>query len=294
MRDLFEQIYRPCRLAQAADSTVQHYRLYLRALERYLTRPPEVTDFREETIAPFLTDYATTHAPHTVQSIRKDLLALWRFCASRIAGVSSPDLGVFRVPQTNPEAWSPAELARLLAAARRFRPRLLGYRTYCGVRPNLWWCSFLYLLYDTGFRRSAAMELCWPDINLEQGWALAKAAHQKTERDEVRTLAPDTTAALSVIRFPERLKVFPFAGHLVTFYHHYDCVLKAAGLPTGRTNKAQRMRRTHATWLAHEAGQTAAQESLGHSSLRLTQRHYLDARYVRPLDAARLLPRPKL
>ncbi len=59
-------------------------------------------------------------------------------------------------------------------------------------------------------------------------------------------------------------------------------------------DKTQRLRRTHATWLAVAAGKVAAQESLGHESLRTTERSYLDQRYLRPLNAAGKLPRPQI
>ncbi len=294
MIDLFEAHYRPRRLPQAAPSTIEFYRSVLRALAQHLGRSPKTTDFREETLAPFLTAYSQNHSPTTVATARDKLLALWRFACGRLAGIEEPQLIPWRVPRANPTAWTPEELARLLGAARRFRPRLWHRATYCGLAPCLWWPAFLLTEYDTGFRKTAALELRWSDVDLEQGWAIARAAHQKTDRDELRSLAPDTTAALQAIRWPDRERVFPFGAQGPTFYLHFAMILRAAGLPFTHRDKTQRLRRTHATWLAVQAGQAAAQESLGHSSLRLTQRHYLDARYVRSVNAAALLPRPKL
>jgi integrase len=290
----FETVYRPRRLGQASPSTIEHYRSNLRALAAYLGRVPGVVDLREETLLPFLAHWGSTRSPATVLSVRQKLLALWRYAAARLPGIPEPDLGPFRVPQTNPTAWTPGELGRLLMAARRFRPRTLGPRTYCCVRPDLWWPALLLVLFDTGFRRMATLELRWSDVDLEAGWAIARAMYQKTDRDEVRTLAPDTTAALSAIRWPDREQVFPFGGRFVTFYYHFALILRSAGLPATHRDKTQKIRRTHATWLAVEAGQAAAQESLGHSSLRLTQRSYLDQRFVRPVNAAARLPRPTL
>jgi integrase len=292
--DYFERVYRPRRLGQAAQSTIAHYRGCLRLLARHLGRPPALSDLTEETLAPFLAALSGRLAPNTVLFVEHKMLALWRFVAARLPGIEEPELALVKVPRSNPEAWTPQELGRLIAAARRFRPRKLGPQTYCNVRPDLWWAALFLVLFDTGFRRRATLALRWSDVDLDAGWAIARACYQKTDRDEVRSLASDTTAALSAIRWPDREPVFPFAGTHAAFYYHFSLILKAAGLPATHRDKTQKLRRTHATWLAVAAGQAAAQESLGHSSLRLTQRSYLDQRFVRPINAAARLPRPTL
>jgi integrase len=292
LSDFFETVYLPRRLLGGSPATLHHHRCYLRIFSRWLGRASLVTDLTEATVAGFLNAYSQGHSPFSVDSARNCILALWRFAVGKVPGLTSPEIAPPRLPQENPLAWTPEEVGRLLVAAWDFLPRCCASRTYCNVRPSLWWVGLVRLLYDSAFRRTAALELRWADVDFPGRLVTARAAHQKTARDEVREVSVETMAALWAIRAPAREKVFPFAADTVTYYHHFSTVLKAAGLPAGRKDKTQRLRRTHATWLAVAAGKTAAQESLGHESLRTTERSYLDQRYLRPVNAASKLPKP--
>lgn len=165
LADFFEAVYVPRRLLGGSPATLHHHRCYIRVFSRWLGRVALVSDLNEATVAGFLAAYSQGHSPFSVDSARNCLLALWRYAVGKIPGLTSPEIAPPRLPQTNPLAWTPAEVGRLIVAARHFAPRCCASRTYCNVRPDLWWPALIRVVYDTAYRRTAALELRWPDVD---------------------------------------------------------------------------------------------------------------------------------
>jgi integrase len=78
-----------------------------------------------------------------------------------------------------------------------------------------------------------------------------------------------------------------------TLGDHFGRILERANLSNGPHDKWHKLRRMFGTEIARSAGKAAAQQLLGHSTMRVTER-YIDPRYVEAPDPASLLRRPSL
>jgi hypothetical protein len=73
------------------------------------------------------------------------------------------------------------------------------------------------------------------------------------------------------------------------YYLHFSKLLKLSGLPDGRKNKGQRIRRTHLTFWQKGGGD--ATQRAQHTSVGITQRFYLDDTLLDHHDPYRFIPR---
>jgi integrase len=282
---IYRERYEPSRLLGCARHTKYQYLLNLRRWGRFLGRPPMLSDLVDYRVAAFLSNvYDLGGSAGTVNTIRKQVVSLWRYCAEKRLVEEFPDVRRMAEPSRNPEAWTTPELKRLIATCEAQIGQL------CGVPAGLWWPAIHRIWLDTGERKTAALMMEWPQISFERGGVLVPAEHRKGSKDDRwYSLKPATFEALDKIRQPERLLVFPWPLHPSSLYNHYKRILIQAGLPTGRFCGPQRMRRSHATHLEVKLP-GAATESLGHSRRSITVKSYLDRRILPQLRASDHLP----
>ncbi len=288
MVPFFEQVYVPRHLAASASSTIEFYRRVLRSFRRYLGRPAHLSDLNDAAILGYCRWRLDAGvARGTICGEWQKLLALWRWAARHRFVEEWPDLRCpIKEVHRAPTAWTPAQMSALVAATSSM-PGMVS-----GMVSPLWWRALALVGLDTGLRAKQLLRLLWQDVDLTAPAILASADWSKTGRDEHLGIAPDTAAALGSILLPTRRLVFPWQCHLVTFYHHWDRLLKLAGLPTGRRNKTQRLRRTCGTWAEIVGGQGAGQRILGHSTPSVTADHYLDRTQLPESNLPARFPRP--
>jgi len=270
LRKYFNQIYRPKKLLGKSERTAKLYELTFARFAEYLDHSPTLDDLTEDSIYGFL-DWRLSagRAWHTVDKEADKLLALTNYAARKRHIEQFVDRPNLEPPEALPSCWTREQLATLLNACRAMPGRFVG------CPKSTWWTAFHYLCLATGERTEAMLSLRW---NMLAGDVLSvPASVRKGRRKPARYHLP-----AEVVRVLEELR--PFTGKFPTifhaewqplhFYYHYTQLLQAAGLPTGRDFKPQKLRKSFASFL--EAAGGDATTALGHVDRRTTKESYLD------------------
>lgn len=277
--------YQAARLIHARPHTRRKYRYALGRFDRFLGRPGQVVDLSDDALVRFraaMIDEGLSRA--TANSYVSHLVALWNFAFRQNATPLGPTVRELPEVRREPVALSVEQIAAVLRATEG-----LEY-SIAGVPASLWWRGLFLVLYDTGWRVSAARSLQWADVR--DGTILIRGEFQKTLKDSRKRIAPDTLQAIEAIREPRRRLVFPWDRDRNYFWSCARDVFKRAGLPDDRRWRCHAIRRTHGTLVAALLGDHAAAESLQHSNVTTFQRHYRDATMIPAADVLRALPRP--
>lgn len=254
--------------------------MLLRQFCRFLGRPALIIDLDEDRISEFLAARLRSHAAITVDRERSKLLALANYAHRRGTLAEVPDVMRVRVLRRSPTSYNLRDIGRLLSVSRGVEGEISG------VPAGRFWTALILTVYDTGCRSGAAWALRWADW--QPPTLLFRAETQKQRADQLLRVSQQTADAIEAIRQPARDLIFTWDRCPMLRYRRVAEIFKAAGLPHGRHDCLQRVRRTTAT-LMHRAGGDATAQ-LGHSSSAVTRRHYLDT--AGQLQAADLLPRP--
>jgi len=279
-----DEVYAPRR--QLAPRTVVSYQVSLRFFARFLGYQPTLADLTEEQLQAFIASLLMRKSPVTAWTERKGLLALANYAHRRGLIRCSPEVEQVKIGRRVPTAYSVVEMGRLMAGAQTM-PGDVGV----GVRripAAHYWPALFICAYDTGARAGALLALEWADFDPSTPSLLFRAEHAKTRVDQLLRISGEAAAALETIREPPRPRIFGGIYAKRAFYSRLRRVFVAAGLPSGRRDLLQRIRRTTAT-LMHRYGADATAQ-LGHSSDSMTRDHYLDP--TAELQAVDVLPRP--
>jgi integrase len=282
----FETLYRRHKLAGKSDGTIRKHRAAIRHMSRVLGRPARLSDLSDLAILDVMDDLVRKgRATPTCNNVRSKLVAQWAFYARKGLVSVWPDVLEFDEPEKIPVAWLPGELARLFAACAMQRGAIYG-------RPaSTFWLGLHSVLYDTGERIGAVMQLTWGDVDLDGRWVSFRAVTRKGKKKPMmKQLHSDTVKLLAPFAGKSPDRVFPWELTMERLWQKYEDVLRDAGLPTDRWHKFHQMRRTHASFF--EAAGGDATRSLGHSSRAITETSYLDPRIVREKQACDVLQRP--
>ena len=282
LRVVFEDRYVPEKLSIRSSQTRRHYRMSLVNLDDFLGHPASLADLTDQNIAGMLTWLVDTgRAAETANNRRDYLLAFWRWCARKRLVEQFPDVDPLPQPATMPTSWSPEQLAKLFTACENQSGKIAG------VKAADWWTAIHLFWWDSGERIGATLKIEWEHFDPAAGQLCLPGTIRKANKLALYDLKPRTVAAIESIRQPERKLMFELPGCLGTFYNHYARLLKDAGLPHGRHDKPQKMRRSFASHL--EAAGGNATDALQHSSRSVTNKSYLDLRVVKRDAPNRLL-----
>lgn len=278
---VFKNLYSPAKLVMRSESTKRHYRLALENLDTFLGRLAKLDDLTDQNVAGMMGWLIETgRSPRTTNNRRDYLLAFWRWCARKKLVDEWPDVDRAEEPDRMPSCWSQEQLIQLFDAC--------GWQTgkIGEVDASGWWIAIHLFWWDTGERTGATLQTEWQHFDPEAGTMYVPGDIRKTNKRALYHLKRRTVAAIEAIREPERHLIFAFPFSLGTFYNHYTRLLKDAGLPHGRHDKPQKMRRSFASHL--EAAGGNATDALQHTSRSVTKDSYLDERIVKP-DSPNLL-----
>jgi integrase len=263
-----------------ATGTAEQYRLAVAAFGRWLPRAPA---FDAETAAAFprwlRASLDAGLSPRSVRNRRQVILTLWR--AAWMAGraeVQPPLVSLPKQPRREPEAWTPAEVGRILAACD-------AAKASRGWGPDHW-RGLVLTIYDTAARIGALLSV--PRTEFRDGWLRLPAELQKQRRDTRHRLHPETVVVLESL--PTSPLLFPWPLCRERIWLRFGEILDAAGLPHGRRDKFHRLRRTSYTQVYAALGAAAATQHAGHAED--LSRYYLDRRLLDPVCAAERIPRP--
>lgn len=282
----FENLYRRHKLAGKTAGTVRKYRAAIRHFGKSLGHVPRLADLSDLAILDVMDHVLRKgRSPATCNNVRAKLISLWSFLARKGLVTSWPDVQLFDEPERLPQAWLPHELARL------WRACLESSGSICGRPAGNWWLSLHSLLYDSGERIGAVMQLTWGDVDLTTRYVTFRASTRKGKRKpNLKRLHPDTVSLLAPHVGRSDELVFPWPLTMERLWQVYEDVLSRAGLATDRWHKFHTMRRTHAS--VFEAAGGDASKSLGHSSRAITERSYLDRRICPEKQPVDFLFRP--
>ena len=209
------------------------------------------------------------------------LRAILRFGARIKAICRVPEFPEVRIPTALPVAWTEAEFRALFQAAAMETGHVGAWPAW------LWWQTLLAVLFYSGARIGAIMQLRWRDVDLERGTIWLRAETAKTLRPQLIAIPDAAVARLRKFVWPKRDLVFehPYARHWI--FRALRRIARRVGLEPEQGERFalfHRVRRTAAS-LAARNGVATAQQLLGHSDPRTTVRHYIDPRIVGAIDA---------
>jgi integrase len=281
LKDFLEQIYIP--LKQISKHTETLYKITISEFGKSLGHEPTLEDLEELKVAKFLAKRVRERQPATAAKDRSQIRAMWELAARRKMVEAWPTINLVRVPERVPEAWLSDEMILILKSAAMERA------SYDEVPAALWWKAIILVCYDTGERIGPIVSLKWQDV---RGKSILYSAENRKgrRRDILRPISDETAAALSAIRFgrsPDDL-VFPFPRSKSYLWRRLEIILKRAGLPSSRSCKFHKIRKTTASYA--EAAGLSAQAILDHSDPKTT-RKYLDPRIVVQRSAPDVLPK---
>lgn len=262
--------------------TISHYRSTMGMFSRFLERRATLDDLDEESVVLFMAWIVKNgNSPVSANHRRKNLVAMWGWLARRKIIDRWPSVPKLPEPQRVPRAWTRDQLERLVDACRRTTGSINGY-----APASDYWLAWHGVAWDTGARTGEMLALCWRWLDHENGILHVPAEARKGKRkDAIYRLMPDTLEIVLRLNLGHE-RIFYGIGHSSAFWKRYERLLLLAGLPTDRSSKPQKMRRTHATWLKISGGDPTA--SLGHSSDAVTRASYLDPSICSPAPALSL------
>jgi integrase len=162
--------------------------------------------------------------------------------------------------------FTPAEVTQWLEGCVHARTPVIA-----GVPPWLWWDSLVRVLYYTGLRIGAALQIRYSMIR--DDLLDAPKEIMKGRRAQKIWLSPPAREAIEAIRRPGRDLIFPWPYHR----QHLDVVrrklLADSGIPPERRFGFHGVRKCTGDALT-EIGLEYAQHALGHRSSKTTAAHY--------------------
>jgi integrase len=291
VRNFFATVYAPRRFADCKPDASESHMRAINWLCAFAACEVTVDQLSDD----FLEDYVVWKRkggapPATINGHLAAVLALWRYAwRKKWLDYLPRDVEKLRVPKRLPDAWSPDQVGLILDACAMLEGELIGE-----VPAPEFMRGLILTLYDTGLRIGALLQA---EGGLAPGgWLTIAADSQKHLAEQAFRLHADTVRILEAYPAGRRLL---FETHwqrpYVELAKRFKSIVKAAGVPLGPKgrNGFHKLRRTNATCVADVSGDEAAQRQLGHSSLSLTRRGYIDPRQLtRRAEPAQTIRRP--
>lgn len=274
--------YAAMRLLGRSEANRHQYRVTVSRFAKHLGRTPTIADLTDLNVATLMqTMLDKGRSPATCNKARDHLTAMWRFASRHRLIDTWPEVKSVPEPERVPVAWTVEELDALLGVIADLEGAIGG------TPAADWWTALIMVLWDTGERIGAVLQLRWSDLRLMHGTVVFRAETRKGRtRDRLHHLHPDTVTRLR--RLAHHPQVFHWDRSYNLIWSHFGRLLTKAGLPADRRSKFHRIRKTAASYYKANGGNPT--ELLDHSSERIT-RAYLDPTIVGVRPAHELLPR---
>lgn len=238
--DHFERLVKPGRVSGIRTATIDHYR----ALRRQ-----DKGQARGSTVAAGTINKELGYLRAAIRKARK-----WGYVAE------APDVDLERTAKHVKGHLSPAEFGFCYQACDQMD------------RPD-WWRGLLVVVFLTGWRIGAVMQLRRADVDLAAGTCLVRGESTKGKRDQLVPLHPVVVQHLKRLPgFSERM--FPFAGTLRSLRRAFYRLQRLAGLP--RRYGFHALKRSFCTLNAPRLDPTALQYLAQHQSFETTRAYYID------------------
>ena len=272
------ELYR-VRNLRAKPATLGQYGYTVGLFSRHLSRPAQEKDLIQDLVTSFLRDRLDEGtAAATVNTNRAHLLLLASFAFDE-GRLSRPLRRVFRAtePKRIPDSWMPEQVGRIVAACEQEPDD-------CGFTAAHWKALVLCYYYTCG-RKGVILNALRGDV--QDGCFILRAENQKRNNEQRPNLPQHVLDAVAAL--PETERMFPWPYSVETFDKRYGAILERAGLPNGRRDKIQKLRRSGLTEVALAYSIDAASTLAGHSDRKLTINNYIDGRRIQ-LDTSARMP----
>lgn len=270
---LAETLYFPLNI-RIQEPTRKQYRIALADYGRFLDRAATAADLDDDTVTRWMSQRLKDGlAAITVKERAGRIQTLWTWLAKRRVVSHFPTFIKPRVPESQPLAFSEAELRRFFFSAGKERGLIAG------VPADIWCVSFFAFVFNTSERKSAALavEIGW--MNLDAGICSIPAGVRKGGvKSACYPLWPATVPLIRacIAANPRRVLVWPWDRCHESYYTIVNRILRDAGLPVDRHHKTHALRVTHNTHHKMLTGQHSP--LLGHSSSATSEKFYEDRR----------------
>lgn len=216
----------------------------------YLEHAATTTDLTRNQVNSWLCWMVEKYKAKTAREFRGDICAVWRFAADADYCDYPARIRVIRIDRPIPEAWTPDEARRLLAACLR-------------VKHGMYLRLLLTIVYETGLRRGDALKLTSDDVDSN---GCIRCLQHKTSNGHAVRLSRQTADLLRA-----RGDMIP----PVNIRRVYRLIERVCQLANVRNGAMQKMRRTGATQV-ERAQPGAATKYLGHKTASLAWQYYID------------------
>ncbi|WP_168164449.1 tyrosine-type recombinase/integrase [Pirellula sp. SH-Sr6A] len=173
-------------------------------------------------------------------------------------------------------AWTPEEIVAVMRASKELSGSL-----HFGVAAGPFFYALIWVAYDTGLRPSDLFRLTWSQFDSYQKSILL--VQNKTQKPHITFLREESIQALAAIKDPSRDRIFPLTWGCARRW--MEKIFKDAqryGFKRVRGKNLGTLRKSNATQIYISHGESAAAESLGHTSgTRIVRKHYIDHRALR-------------
>lgn len=255
-------------------STKKQYLVTLHNLAKFLGREPMLSDLSDGLVSDMMAWFLSRgRSARGANKVRSNLHCLWSF-AARQGWVSKwPDTRKLVEPERIPVAWSREEM-RVLFRCLDSQPGEIA-----GIPAPLWWHGIHAVIWDTGERIGAVMQLRRDRVSLAGSRVTFIAETRKGKRrDRQHQLHPDTVGLLRKIWKPERDLVFPWPFNAYYLWVKYRKLVARAGPPSDRMHRFHCLRKSAASYFEAAGGDATA--LLDHADRKVTVTHYLDPSIV--------------
>lgn len=285
LRSHFRILYKRQRLLGKSPETVRLYEIALDEFDRAHGRPATIHDLTDESVIGMMQAILDRgRANRTANRSRECIVALWTFLARKRIVLSFPDVPRLPEPIDDPVAWSKDQLRRLWQGCVD-APGMIGDMTAAR-----YWLVLHSLLWDSADRINPVRRCRCEWLNLETGWATFPSYSRKGKRESnTFRMHPDTVEIIRPI-WRESGDLLPWPWSWTYIYRLYGLLLKRAGLPKDRFRKFHCLRKSAGSWIDAAGGD--ATRALGHSSERITRKHYIDPTVSGGEQPSSLLFRP--
>jgi integrase len=258
------------------EPTRYQYRIALADYGRFLSHPPSTVDLDDDWVTRWMSQRLLDGlAAITVRERAGRLQALWTWLAKRRIVDCFPTFIKPRVPEPMPISLTEDELRRFFGSAAKERGAIGG------VPAALWCVSFFAFILNTSERKSAALAVEIPWVNLDSATCVIPPGVRKGGlKGATYPLWPSTVPVIRecIAANPRRVHVWPWDKCHESYYTLYNRILRDAGLPVDRKHKTHSLRVTHNTHYKMLTGQHSP--LLGHSSSYTSERHYEDKKFT--------------
>ena len=270
------------------ESTREQMAVGLRLFDRHVGHPVLICELTETIAVDWLSQYAATVSPRTVNSKRQAILTLWESAA--MAGLCEPPNRKL-VPRAKefrriPLAWTVTEIERLVGISQTVRGQVEG------IPKRKFWPSLILAVWNTGARIGNLLSARTVDCNLAEQYIVLRAESHKSGCDQFFRLTDQAVAAIASHFSPRRELIWPWPWHRRQIWEQFKKIVLAAGLmPNASMGLFHKLRCSNLSYTAANGGLEMARQQAGHASAQTTLRHYIDPRIARRPSAIDVLPR---